>query len=193
ASGTSSDSTSVFVGLPPGRTYESPDMLIALSPTVRRMLIELALGTSVRPLDEPLMANALARYLPPPTNTTADRAADLLAATSVLAYLRDVRATGAPEARRLTERIQGLVAELVAAQHQDGGWPWVTESLLRANANPAPALSSERLTSAAVFWALASAERLGLLTDAKVLDQAATHINQEFARLNASEWETRAA
>jgi tetratricopeptide (TPR) repeat protein len=193
ASGTSRDSTTVFVGLPPGRTYESPDMLIALSPTVRRMLIELALGTSVDLLGEPQAAKALARCLPPPTNTTADRAADLLAATSVLGYLRDVRATGAPEARRLTERIQGLVAELVAAQHQDGGWAWVTENVPPANANPAPALSSERLTSAAVFWALASAERVGLISDPKVLDQAAAHLNQEFVKLNAAEWETRAA
>ena len=36
-----------------------------------------------------------------------------------------IRATGAPEALRLTERIRGLVAELVALQNEDGGWPWV--------------------------------------------------------------------
>jgi tetratricopeptide (TPR) repeat protein len=194
ASGTSSDGTTVFVGLPPGRTYESPDMLIALSPTVRRMLIELALGTSVDLLGEPQAAKALVRCLPPPTNTTADRAADLLAATSVLGYLRDVRATAAPEARRLTERIQSLVAELVAAQNQDGGWPWVAGGPVPlSNANQAVASPSERLTTAAVFWALASAERLGLLTDSKVLDQAVAHLNQEFSKLNAAEWETRAA
>ena len=35
---------------------------------------------------------------PPPPNTTADRAADLLAATSALGYLREARATAAPEA-----------------------------------------------------------------------------------------------
>ena len=44
ASGTSSDGTAVFVGLPKGRTYESPEMLIVISPTLERMLIELALG-----------------------------------------------------------------------------------------------------------------------------------------------------
>ncbi len=38
ASGTSSDSTTVFIGLPAGRTYESPDMLITVSPTIQRML-----------------------------------------------------------------------------------------------------------------------------------------------------------
>ncbi len=131
---------------------------------------------------------------PPLTNTTADRAAELLAATSVLGYLREVRAASAPEAERLTERIQGLVAELVAAQNQDGGWPWVTGSLeSMAGPNRPPGHPSERFTTAAVLWALASAERLGLLSDAKVLDQAVAHVNQEYARLSASDSDTRAA
>ncbi len=43
-SGTHSESTTVFVGLPAGRSYESPEMMIVLSPTLERMLIELALG-----------------------------------------------------------------------------------------------------------------------------------------------------
>ena len=45
----------------------------------------------------------------------ADRASDLLAATSALGYLRRVGGADAPEAERLTDRIRGLVAELVAA------------------------------------------------------------------------------
>ena len=50
ASGTSRESATVFVGLPAGRTYESPDMLIVVSPTLKRMLIELALGEDAFPL-----------------------------------------------------------------------------------------------------------------------------------------------
>ncbi len=194
ASGTSGDSTTVFIGLPAGRAYESPDMLITLSPTVQRMLVELALGRDAMPIHDVLLSNTAAHCLPPPTNTTADRAAELLAAASVLGYLREVRATAAPEAQRLTERIQGLVAELVATQNQDGGWPWVTAGLEPMNTQNRPqGRSSERLTSAAVFWALASAERLGLLSDPRVLDQGVSHLNQEFARLSASDWDTRAA
>ncbi len=169
ASGTSSESTTVFVGLPAGRTYENPDMLIAISPRLRRMLIELALGRDAVPFRDVLAFNAKARILPPPTNTTADRAAELLAATSALRYLREARAAAAPEAQRLTERIQGLVSELTAAQNPDGGWPWVSAAppgpqnvTNRARRHP-----SDRLTSAAVLWALASAESLGLLTDPK--------------------------
>jgi tetratricopeptide (TPR) repeat protein len=193
ASGTSGDSTTVFIGLPAGRNYDGPDMLITLSPTVQRMLVELALGRDVMPLRDALLFDTATRCLPPPTNTTADRAAELLAATSVLGYLRDVRAA-APEAQRLTERIQGLVTELIAAQNQDGGWPWVTAGLEPMNTpNRPPGHPSDRLTSAAVFWALASAERLGLLSDPRVLDHGASHLDQEFARLGASEWDTRAA
>ncbi len=193
ASGTGSDSTTVFIGLPAGRTYESPDMLITVSPTIQRMLIEMAMGGADL-LGEPAVFNSWARCTPPATDTMADRAADLLAATSVLGYLREVRASAAPKPSRLTERIQGLVAELVAAQNQDGGWPWVTggREPMRG-ANQPPGHPSDRMTSASVFWALASAERLGLLSDPKVLDQATRHISQEFAGLSASDWETRAA
>jgi tetratricopeptide (TPR) repeat protein len=199
ASGTSSESTTVFLGLPAGRTYENPDMLIALSPTLRRMLVELAMGrdASIYRLLINIEADSLsatARVIPPPTNTTADRAADLLAATSVLRYLREARAGAAPEAQRLTDRIQGLVAELVAAQNPDGGWPWVATPPPLAIANrPAAAPSSDRLTSAAVFWALATAEPLGLSTDPKVLDQALAYLNQEFSRTHGSDLESRAA
>ena len=87
ASGTASDDATVFVGLPPGRAYESPEMLVVVSPTLRRMLIELALGQDAYPLDAPRAD----LHLPVPPDTTADRAGDLLAATSALAYLRAVR------------------------------------------------------------------------------------------------------
>jgi hypothetical protein len=118
ASGTGSADATVFVGLPPGRAYESPEMLVVVSPTLRRMLVELALGQVAYPLDARLRA-----CFPIPPNTTADRAGDLLAAASSLQSLRAARTPEAPEASRLTERIRGLVAELVTSQNEDGGWP----------------------------------------------------------------------
>jgi tetratricopeptide (TPR) repeat protein len=200
-SGTGSESTTVFVGLPPGRTYESPEMLVLLSPTLERMLIELAVGQGIYPLTtgprDPraaLLAHASRPRIWPLPETTADRASDLLAATSALAYLRGARATAAPEAERLTHRIQGLVAGLIAGQNQDGGWPWVS-------GDPGPRLGqktpvrprSDRLASAAAVWALASAEPLGLLTDVKILDQAVRYLNVEFAKTSGNDHETRAA
>ncbi len=49
-SGTSRESATVFVGLPAGRSYDSPEMLIVVSPSVKRMLIELALEEDAFPL-----------------------------------------------------------------------------------------------------------------------------------------------
>ena len=127
------------------------------------MLVELALGRGRLPARRPRRGPAS----PVPPNTTADRAGDLLAATSALAYLQATRATEAPEAVRLTDRIRGLVAELVTLQNEDGGWPWVAGT----KGQPRP---SDRLTSARVVWALATAEPLGLLTDPAAVDKAAT-------------------
>ena len=44
ASGSSSDDATAFVELPAGRSYESPEMRIAVSPSSRRLLVDLALG-----------------------------------------------------------------------------------------------------------------------------------------------------
>ncbi|MFO0952538.1 MAG: hypothetical protein U0835_15600, partial [Isosphaeraceae bacterium] len=128
-----------------------------------------------------------------PADTTADRASDLLAATSVLAYLRTTAgASAAPEAHRLTDRVRGLVTELTASQAEDGGWAWVQPTgLARSPQNSNP--SSDRMTTTRVVWALASAEPLGLLSDPKTLDRACAYLTQEYARLGAGDHETRAA
>src|SRR5262249_8593352 len=153
--------------LPAGRAYESPDMFITISPSVRRMLIELATGHRVSPLLSVISAKAPLRTPPAPPATIADRASELLGASSVLQYVRGFRTSFAPEAGRLTARIQSLMAELIAAQNADGGWPWVTTAQLSEPNQNAAAQPSDRLATAAVVWALASAESLGLLTDVK--------------------------
>ena len=156
------------------------------------MLIELTLGDQAYPAIDILSSNSVHR-IRPPSDTISDKAADLLAATSTLQYLRGSRAAAAPEAGRLTERIQGLVASLIAAQNEDGGWPWVSGGPLpRPNPNNSTA-ASDRLTSAAVLWALASAEPLGLVSDVKVLDHAVGYLQQEFAKTSGNDHETRTA
>ena len=162
ASGTSNDGATVFVGLPKGRSYEDPEMRIVVSPTLERMIVELALGRDLI-VFEP---RGNARWVPPPTNTTSDRAADLLGATSALEYLRRTRPEGSPDVQRLVDRVQGLVAELISSRNDDGGWPWVGAG------------ASDRLATASAFWALASAEALGLLTDPSACDQAGVWLVQ---------------
>ena len=118
----------------------------------------------------------------------------MLADVSALNYLRATRAGGSPDAQRLTSAIQGLVAELIAAQNDDGGWPWVTGPPPAAGQNQRPGPPSDRLTSAAVLWALAEAEHVGLLTDPKAADKGAAWLSQMMTgAINSRDLDARAA
>jgi len=175
ASGTASDDATAFVGLPTGRAYEDETMVIVVSPSVKRMLVELALGRQSYAIDRRASV-----CFPVTPDTLADRASDLLANTSALTYLRATGGASAPEAVRLADRVRGLAAELVTRQNDDGGWPWA--------GGP-----SDRSVSARAFWALTSAEPLGLVPDPAALDRAANYLNQEFPKVDAADHETRAA
>ena len=192
ASGSNDDDTTVFVELPQGRPYESPEMLIALSPTTRRLLIELALGQSFGPIIREDVSKSFRICFPMP-DTVADRASDLLAATSALTYLRRIGGAEAPEATRLADRARSLAAELVALQNEDdGSWPWVAQDQARIQQNGL-APSSDTMTTAAVVWALTSAEDLGLLSDRDVADRGADFLETRFGQLDAADRDTRAA
>src|SRR5262249_15754192 len=180
ASGTSSDDTAATVALPPGRTYESPEMLVVISPSTQRLLYELALGRDAYALD-----TRRATCLPPAgTDTTADRASDLLAAAAMLEALRAVRTGEAPEDVGLTGRVRGLVSGLLPTQNQDGGWAWAGAGR--------DAATSDRGPSARVVWALAIADSLGLLPDPAVLSRATGYLAQVLARSEVADHEARA-
>ncbi|MEO6808597.1 MAG: MG2 domain-containing protein, partial [Isosphaeraceae bacterium] len=175
SSGTASDDVTSFLALPSGREYENPEMQIVLSPTLRRMLVELALGRDAYPLDRKIID-----CFPIPPDTLADRASDLLAAVSALGYLRNVGGADAPEATRLSDRVRSLAAELVTRQNDDGGWPWT-----KGGSNPD--------ASARATWALAAASPLGLVPSIQALDKAVTYLTGEFPKVESSDHDTRAA
>ncbi len=174
ASGTSSDDETVLIALPEGRAYDDAELRIDLAPTVRRLLVELALGREGSIIFGPHGRVAPRSILPP--NTMADRASDLLASASALAYLREVRATEATEAARLADRARGLAAELVSAQNDDGGWPWIAP---RADQ---PRSNSDRMTSARAALAIEAARSVGLLAEPSAVDKAGAYLSGEFLR-----------
>ena len=178
ASGTSNNDATAFVALPAGRRYDDLGMEIQLAPTLDRLVVELALGQGYVIYDQPELTLRTHRMIWPPIviDTTADRAADLLAAVSALGYLGDVRNTDAAEATRLRDRARGLIADLVAVQNQDGGWPWVAP---RAGQPPVP---SNRHASSAAAWAIRVASQAGMSVDSNVVSHAGDYLANEFNR-----------
>ncbi|MDB5352249.1 MAG: large extracellular alpha-helical protein [Planctomycetota bacterium] len=177
ASGASRDDTSAIVGLPAGREYAEPEMVIVVSPSVRRLLVERALDSGGSFFES--------RCGTMPPNTTSDRASDLLGAAAVLTYLRTTQAAGGPESERLIGRIRGLVSELITLQNEDGGWPWVAGSTDKR--------ASERLATADVVAALAAVEPLGLVPDPKALERADGYLAAEFAKVETADTDVRAS
>nr|WP_303652759.1 MG2 domain-containing protein [Paludisphaera mucosa] len=190
ASGSSGDGATAFVALPQGRSYENPSMRIVVSPSLERMIVELALGGDVRPLGVSFERAAIWTCFPPAT--TADRAADLLAATSALGYVRRARPGDSGDARRLVGRIQGLVSQLTSSQREDGGWGWMAAAPDRPENNKQVA-GGDRFTTASVFWAITSAEDLGLLPDPGVCDRAAAWLEAAMSTTNPRDRDARAA
>ncbi|MDX2036423.1 MAG: MG2 domain-containing protein [Isosphaeraceae bacterium] len=180
ASGSSSDPSTVFVGLPPGRSYDSPEMLIVVAPSVQRMLIETALGRDAFAYP--------ARFdrciLPPIRPTVADRASELLGLISVSRQLARVQGDAPPEAARLSARAREIVSELVTLQGDDGGWPWVVGAARRP---------SDPFTSARACLALHFAADAGMVGDPGVIDRSIAYMTAQFAKLGAGDQETRAA
>ena len=178
ASGTSSNDATAFVALPAGRSYDDLGMQIQLAPTLDRLVVELALGQGYVIYERPAPTLRSNRLIWPPIaiDTTADRAADLLAAVSALTYLGDVRSTDAAEATRLRDRARSLIAELVAVQNQDGGWPWVAPRVGQ------PRVGSDRRAASAAAWAIRAADRAGMSVDANVVNRAGDYLLDEFNR-----------
>jgi len=183
ASGSSSNDATVYVGLPTGRAYEAAELRIEVAPTLRRLLIELALGLEYSGKDDRGPSRSI---WPPHPDTIADRASDLLAATSALKYLHEARATEAPDAVRLSDRARGLVSELITAQNDDGGWPWIAAREGQARG------PSHRLASAHVAHALRGAWEVAMMTEPSTVDKAMNYLSQEFAK-SGGDIDSRAA
>src|SRR5262249_13698701 len=97
------------------------------------------------------------------------------------------KADRAPEAQRLSARIQGLTAELITLQNEDGGWPWVAPDSTSGRNAP-----SDRMTSVLAARGFAAAWAQGLMTDPAAFDRAAHYLSQEWGKVPAADLEMRA-
>ena len=169
--GSSRDDQTVLVKLPEGRKYESLGMMVSLSPTLQRQVLEAALGAEIWPMPR----DRWSCIIPPPWNTTADRAADLMATSAAVGYLRQIGGSTAVDQARLATRVRGLVAELVSRQNDDGGWPLTSQGPMKP-ANPQNNLASDPSTSARVLLALAMAKESGVAENADAINRASAYV-----------------
>ncbi len=142
ASATSSQSTVALIQLDKKLDAQNPTLEIVLGADVNRSLLESVLDDgSVQ-----LLRCGL------PTSGPLERSvSDILGGVAMLKTIGDARDADTPEAQALSGRITGAVAQLISAQHDDGGWTW----------SGRVSGSIDRLLSARIMWALSTARKAG--------------------------------
>ncbi|KKL16983.1 hypothetical protein LCGC14_2490110, partial [marine sediment metagenome] len=109
-----------MVELPGKRVYGSKWMTISVGPSLKRAVIQMALGSRSPRV---LRGGPHLVRIPPLPGPGGFAGSDLLAVVSALEYAKTV---DAPEVDvvRLTDRARSLVSALVVSQRKDGGWCW---------------------------------------------------------------------
>ncbi len=159
ASGRLTASRTVWLELPAGGSYRGSRLELWVGPGVRRLLVDEALEDG---------------FVPDPGRdaTHAQAAGDLVGVSAVLAYLRAGGFDAARSSReypRLFERAQSLVARLVAAQQQDGGWAWSGRGR-----------TSDPPTSCLALAALGRARAEGVSVPPQVVERGVTFAQNAF-------------
>ena len=120
----------VFIALPQGRRYESPEMRIASAPRADRMLVELALDESRRRLRHAARPGLHAGRHDPRARRRPPRRRGGDVGTAPIRGANRTRPRGCPP------RISGLVTGLVTAQNKDGSWPRIPSKGARPRDSP---------------------------------------------------------
>ena len=143
-------------------------MTVVIGPTVPRTLIDLALGNR----------KFIGPVRPPAYGTSAD-ASELLAAVAVGQYIAQVGNLPG-DYQRLNTRSHELVAGLVMAQKDNGGWGMATDA------------NADIVVSARVLWALALAQQAGASVDSAAIAKAVSHLQKAFTQISHRDNETKA-
>lgn len=146
-SGIGKDSDFVELALPSNlKEYRDVTLSVTVGASMPRWLIEEALETGPRwrGIDERLSGWRIA-----PPRTNADTAAMLIGCLYAANYVRARGERESADMRLLSDRIAGLTAQLLAAQHDDGGLAWCGNG------------GSDPWTTAQAAWALGKARQDG--------------------------------
>lgn len=174
--GLADGSVTLKLKLPKGLPYTSRWMTIAVSPDLKREVIEMALRTGpiIMPADGKNM-----QYLRPRIVSRSFAGSELLAVAHALDYARSAGATPADQAR-LRARVSSLVSAVVLLQEKDGGWSWMARG------------RSDWAITSTTFWALSEARGLGLTVDANTIARSETYLKNAFQSASAADHERKA-
>lgn len=182
AAGTASDSQVIELALnnAAGAMHDR-QMSIAIGADVRHWLVDEALWAGPRWHG---IERAYQSWRIAPPRTHADAASSLLAALYTAGYVKGRMAPGDPatDALQLDERANGLIAQLLAAQSDNGGWAWCGRDR-----------GDDLWTSAYVAWALGKAHRDGYAVPDDARRKLTNVLQKAFADAQPAQTELKAA
>ncbi|HUU95311.1 MAG TPA: tetratricopeptide repeat protein, partial [Phycisphaerae bacterium] len=179
--GTDTDFVELELPKPPGEGGEYHDLrlTVAVGPGMQRWLVEEALERGPR---WEFIERSLKGWKATPPRTHADSASALLGCLYAADYLR---AQGGGEdtadVRLLNDRAAGLIAQLLAAQNDDGGWPWCGKGS-----------GSDPWMTSHVAWALGKARHDGHPIADEPLKNLPAYLNKAFADARPAQTELKA-
>lgn len=164
---------SVLLALPDGLEYTERELQIVLGASVESALVDLALGRQPQ-----------ARHtIYSPSGGPAALAGDLIGVSAVLRALRATEQAQPDTLRRLEERADGLLAELLVGRTRDGGWGDLAGS----------SQSTHPATTARVAWAFGAARRAGLRLPAALLEELTSTLREQARKTGREDNDGRAA
>lgn len=181
AAGTAKDSQVVEVAFDSSaRDVHDRQMTIAIGSDVQHWLVDEALWAGPRWYG---IERAYRDWRIAPPRTHADAASSLLAAVYTAGYVKGRLSPGesTTEALQLDERANSLIAQLLAAQNDDGGWSWCGKSR-----------ESDLFTSAYVAWALGKAHEDGYAVPDEARRNLTALLQRAFADAQPAQTELKA-
>lgn len=157
--------------------YKDVTLSVAVGASMPRWLIEEALeaGPRWRGIEDRLTSWRIA-----PPRTNADTAATLIGCLYAANYVRARGESQSADLALLSDRIAGLAAQLLAAQHDDGGLAWCGNG------------PSDPWTTSHVAWALGKARRDGYSVSEPAVKNMEKYLQTVFSGASTDQTELKA-